>query len=48
MIQEITFLNEKKIVISSQELVMLLVVIILNIKVVEIKVNYYLLMTILM
>ena len=48
MIQEITFLNQKKIVISSQELVMLLVVIILNIKVVEIKAKYYLLKAIFM
>ena len=45
MIQEIFFLNQKRIIISPQELAMLLVVIILNIKVMEIKTKYYLLKT---
>ena len=48
MMQEIIFLNQKKIIISQYELLMLLVVTTSNAKVMEIKMKHYQLKDILM
>ena len=45
MVLEIFFSNQKRIIISPQEMAMLLVVITLNMKVMETKAQYYLLKT---